>query len=197
MKKFKIIGTFLIIGILLTGCNAGVSQNKYDNLQAKYDILKVDYDTMKVDYDKSKDDLSDLKALCSDLSKEKVDSAINSINTDDIVIEAWGTTAFGDKTILSRIDSNTVQYTASIDNAKSGGVSKFFSKYKKYASLLKSAMDTNDTQYVYIKAVDTGLNPICELFIDLSSGTENATTDIMTNSSYNDIIEAVISKLTR
>lgn len=204
MKKLILI--ILSCLIFISGCSKGISQEDYNLVKSDYEKLLSDNEKLKNDNESLNNELSDLqsrydilydeneinKELSSNYTKLYMDTAVD---TDDIVTQAWGTAAFGDNTKFARVDQDTIQYNAVIDEISQENINDFFNKLQDFTGALGLAMETENTKFTYIKVTDTSSLPIFELFIDISEGTDNSKIDIMINAIYDNLVKNAINKI--
>lgn len=209
MKKLLSI---CIVSILLTGCNKGVSQKEYKDLQVtdnesivalskleeQYLNLESEYNGLVDDYKELGNKYNELLSLnedtintLSDMTTKYMD--LLATTGEDVVVEAWGNVAFGDNVKYSIIDSYTIQYIHSIESVIENSILLSFKSVTDNISTLQAATSSKNIDYVYIKIIDYNFCPVYELFIDFS-GVE-VKTDILTNVIYNDLITEALEQL--
>lgn len=202
MKKLLLI---CIISILFTGCEKGVSQEKYDTILNNLQILRTEHDELNVKYNEllsQNEILIESNNELEQLNQETIDSLTNITNkytevsaeNGDIVIEAWGNVAFGDNTDYSILDQSTVQYKTYLNEVSDATIKNWLTSLTDNIGLLKVIAPQKEFSFVYIKAVNNDSSPIFEMFIDLSD-LDNVQTSMITESTYNNMISRALDGL--
>lgn len=205
MRRF-LCCIIIAFALLFTGCTSKISLDDYNNLEAENQKLLLTVDTLKTENEALENQYGELQENYSLISKEnKTNENLSNeymklymdaiANGDDIVTQAWGEATFGDSTKFVRIDKDTVQYSAVIDEISQEKINDIFSKFKDFAGALSPVMETENTKYTYIKITDSNSLPIFELFIDISNGTDNSKIDILMNELYDDLVKSAVNEI--
>jgi outer membrane murein-binding lipoprotein Lpp len=206
MKRILRFFLLVLACFLLSGCTNKISQDDYDLIKIENEKLQIDIDSLKSEntklnskleeLQKSYDTLSDENETNKSLASEYMKLYMNSsVSTQDIVTEAWGTATFGDDTKFVRIDQNTIQYNAIINEISKENIISVFSSFKKFAGALGPAMEAENTKYTYIKVIDKNSLPVFELFIDISNGSNNSRVEFLMNEFYDDLVKNAVNEV--
>ena len=184
MKKLFVLITACL---LLSGC----SNSEYDKLQTDYNNLSANYNETKEKYDKLVDSNKETADALVETTTKYMDLLAES---GDIVVGAWGTAAFGDNTEYSMLNKSTVQYKAILNGVSKDSIHDLLQEFSDNVGTLKIVASQKELTNIYIKIVDSNSSPILELFVDLSDS-DNPKTDMLTNTTYNDIIAEALDEL--
>lgn len=145
----------ILLAVLLTGCNSGVSQSNYDNLQSKYDGLSAKYENLQSDYEK--------------LSTETESVQVNNETTTDgslteTIITGWGLQTFGNAE-CSKVGKDIEQLIITTDNITSDNIKDYHDKLIDSIPNLISTKTYMDYKTLYIKFIDPDNKPVMEYAI--------------------------------
>jgi len=208
----RVFLSILIITIMLTGCSNKISQEEYDNLQfelaeigTNYDNVKKEYDKVNLDYEDQKSDMDKLNAdfnqtkeeykalsnLYDDIVKRYDD--LYEEGSDSLIVDAWGTTAFGDETECKKLNKNTVQFIVKLNEVSHDSISNFYNQLTENLTNLSLVTSVDETEYVYIKAIDANGLPVMEYFLN---GAESGG-DAMVSLNYYDTVTETFNKMVK
>jgi hypothetical protein len=186
MKKLMLI---LLIILSFSGCSKDITQKEYDNLHTSYQFLQSEYDDLVKKYEEIENLNSETITTLNDVTKKYMDLLSTEGN---IVMEAWGTSTFGDDTEYSLLNNSTVQYKVAIKTVTINNISSVFNDFIENTGTLKLSADSQNITDVYIKVVNGDLKPLFELsFSTLDS--EEPEPSMMINMDYSDIITNAIN----
>lgn len=192
--------------LLFSGCAGKISLDDYNNLKAENQKLLSTVDTLETENEALENQFVELQENYRLLSEEnKINENLSNeymklymdtfAKADDIVTQAWGEAAFGDKTEFARLSEDAIQYNVIIDKISQEKINGIFSKLKDFAGALGPVMETENTKFTYIKVTDLNSLPIFELFIDISNGTDNSKIDILMNELYDELVKNAVNEI--
>lgn len=195
MKKILIFTVFLL---LLTGCNKSVSQEEYDALVAEFDTLSKNYSELESNHNNRENDYRELSDKYYEASESLAKALLENVNlkleNEDIVIDAWGSSSFGNDTEYSMINEITIQYNVLIGSDTKKELSSFFNSYANNIAMLNMIVTEKNIQYVFIKVVNENCTPVLEIFIDFSES-NNIKSDVLINETYDNLISDALNDI--
>lgn len=176
-----------IVGLLLTGCSKGVSQetfnklnNDYEEIQKEYQEIKALYDELYLENEDNKNSFKDYFDKYTGLYAEKKKGSL---------VEAWGETTFLNCE-SSMVGDKNIQFIVPINSNEEEILSEYNNLLNSLTSLAL-ANSINEISSVFIKYVDSQGIPIME--ISLLNENDDNSANFMVSIDYMDTVLNTLS----